>query len=113
VQQRAFTVKALVLSVLAIRDGLGVTEIQHEILQMTGGVELGHSAVYSAGKSLAEDGLVVASKEPRASGGGPKAMVFRLTKLGRETAEAMREQAERLLYWPKLRAELERQGGAE
>ena len=112
-RERAFTVRALVLSVLLFRDGIGIRDLREEMEAITGGVEVGNSAVFAAGKALESEGLVVGVKAPRPSGGGPPTLVFRITERGREAAEDMRQQAERLLYWPKLKRELGRRSGTE
>jgi DNA-binding PadR family transcriptional regulator len=56
---------------------------------------------------------VDAEKQARSSGGGPPTLLFRITERGRAVAEDMRQQAERLLYWPKLKDELRRRSAAE
>ena len=112
-RERAFTVKAVVLAVLLDRDGIAIREIREEIEAITGGIHVGHSAVFTAGKALEADGLVNAEKQPRASGGGPPTLVLSITERGRAVAEDMRQQAERLLYWPKLKDELRRRTAAE
>jgi DNA-binding PadR family transcriptional regulator len=112
-RERAFTVKALVLNVLLFRDGIGIRDLREEIEAINGGIEVRHSAVFAAGKSLEADGLVVGVKEPRSFGGGPPTLLFRITERGREVADDMRQQAERLLYWPKLKCELGRRSTSE
>lgn len=108
VSERAFTVRALVLAVLLDSDGIGIRDLREEIGAITGGVAVGHSAVFTAGRALEVDGLIVVEKQPRSSGGGPPALVFSITEAGRLVAQEIRRQAERLLYWPRLKDEVRR-----
>lgn len=99
---RGFTFQALMLNALLFEDGATVGDLQAAIEQVIRS-EASHPALAAAGRTLVEDGSVVAEKVPRDSGGGPPVVRYRLTEKGRRAALELREQAERYVFLPKYK----------